>query len=41
MRRFISFRDFDWLLLALVLLLSVISIFEIYSATLHTKFVGL
>ena len=40
MRRFISFRDFDWLLLALVLLLSVISIFEIYSATLHTKFVG-
>src|ERR1700761_6113321 len=40
LRRFISFRDFDWLLLALVLLLSVISIFEIYSATLHTKFVG-
>ena len=40
MRRFISFRDFDWLLLGLVLLLSVISIFEIYSATLHTKFVG-
>ena len=40
MRRFISFRDFDWLLLGLVLLLSVISIFGIYSATLHTKFVG-
>ncbi len=40
MRRFISFRDFDWLLLGLVLLLSVISILEIYSATLHTKFVG-
>ncbi len=40
MRRFISFRDFDWVLLGLVLLLSVISIFEIYSATLHTKFVG-
>ena len=40
MRRSISFRDFDWLLLGLVLLLSVISIFEIYSATLHTKFVG-
>jgi rod shape determining protein RodA len=40
MRRFISFRDFDWLLLSLVMLLSVISIFEIYSATLHTKFVG-
>jgi rod shape determining protein RodA len=40
MRRTISFRDFDWLLLSLVLLLSIISIFEIYSATLHTKFVG-
>ena len=40
MRRFISFRDFDWLLLGMVLLLSVISILEIYSATLHTKFVG-
>src|SRR5665213_2145418 len=40
MRRFISFRDFDWVLLSLVLLLSIISIFEIYSATLHTKFVG-
>ena len=39
-RRFISFRDFDWLLLGMVLLLSVISILEIYSATLHTKFVG-
>ena len=40
MNRFISFRDFDWLLLGMVLLLSVISILEIYSATLHTKFVG-
>ena len=38
MRRF--FKDFDWILLGLVLLLSVISVFEIYSATLHTKFVG-
>jgi rod shape determining protein RodA len=40
MRRSISFRDFDWLLLSMVLLLSAISILEIYSATLHTKFVG-
>src|SRR5664279_170100 len=40
MRRFLTFRDFDWVLLSLVLLLSVISVFEIYSATLHTKFVG-
>ena len=34
------FRDFDWLLLGLVVLMSVISVFEIYSATLHTKFHG-
>src|SRR5208282_404152 len=40
MRRFLSFHDFDWVLLGLVLVLSVISVLEIYSATLHTKFVG-
>jgi rod shape determining protein RodA len=40
MRRLISYRDFDWLLLSMVLLLSLISVFEIYSATLHTKFHG-
>jgi rod shape determining protein RodA len=39
-RRFISLNDFDWVLLGLVLALSVISVLEIYSATLHTKFVG-
>ena len=33
-------RDFDWALLAMVLLLSVVSVLEIYSATLHTKFHG-
>jgi rod shape determining protein RodA len=38
--RFLSFRDFDWTLLGFILLLSVISVLEIYSATLHTKFVG-
>jgi len=38
MRRFLSFRDFDWALLGLVLLLCVFSVFEIYSATLHTRF---
>jgi rod shape determining protein RodA len=38
--RFLSFRDFDWTLLGLVLILSVISILEIYSATMHTKFHG-
>jgi rod shape determining protein RodA len=40
MRRFLSFRDFDWALLGLVLLLCVISVFEIYSATLHTRYTG-
>ncbi|HVC47876.1 MAG TPA: rod shape-determining protein RodA [Terracidiphilus sp.] len=39
-RRFLSFRDFDWALLAMVLLLCTISVFEIYSATLHTRYVG-
>ncbi len=40
MRRIMSFRDFDWALLAMVLLLCTISVLEIYSATLHTKYVG-
>ena len=40
MRRFLSFRDFDWMLLGMVLLLCTISVLEIYSATLHTKYTG-
>ena len=40
MRRFLSFRDFDWPLLGMVLILCAVSVFEIYSATLHTKFAG-
>ena len=40
MRRLLSFRDFDWPLLGMVLLLCIISVLEIYSATLHTKYVG-
>ena len=40
MRRFLSFRDFDWALLGLVLVLCTVSVFEIYSATLHTKYAG-
>jgi rod shape determining protein RodA len=40
MRRFLSFRDFDWMLLCMVLVLCTISVFEIYSATLHTKYAG-
>jgi len=38
MRRFLSFRDFDWALLGMVLILCTLSVFEIYSATLHTKY---
>jgi rod shape determining protein RodA len=39
-RRLLSFRDFDWPLLGVVLLLCAVSVLEIYSATLHTKFSG-
>jgi rod shape determining protein RodA len=39
-QRLSSFRDFDWVLLGFVALLSLISVFEIKSATLHTKFHG-
>jgi rod shape determining protein RodA len=38
MRRFLSFRDFDWALLGFVLVLSVVSVLEIYSTTVHTRF---
>lgn len=40
MFRLSSYRDFDWVLLGFVLVLSVISVLEIKSATLHTKFHG-
>jgi rod shape determining protein RodA len=40
MRRVLSYRDFDWALLGMVMALCTISIFEIYSATLHTKYAG-
>ncbi|MGB9406529.1 MAG: rod shape-determining protein RodA [Terracidiphilus sp.] len=40
MRRFLSFRDFDWALLGMVLALCTVSVFEIYSATLHTRYTG-
>ena len=39
-RRFFSFRDFDWVLLGFVLILSVVSVMEIKSATQQTKFHG-
>ena len=40
MRRFISFRDFDWILLAFILIICAVGTFEIYSATRQTKFIG-
>jgi rod shape determining protein RodA len=40
MSRYVSFRDFDWLLLIFVLLLCGMGVMEIHSATVHTKFAG-
>src|ERR1700712_5028033 len=40
MFRFRSYRDFDWVLLGFVLLLTLISVLEIRSATEMTKFHG-
>src|ERR1700727_3155633 len=40
MRRLISFRDFDWLLLGFVLLICALGVLEIYSTTYGTKFAG-
>ena len=40
MRRLISFRDFDWVLLAFVLLICALGVLEIYSTTYGTKFAG-
>jgi len=40
MQRFSSFRDFDWTLLSLIGVLSLISVLEIKSATAMTKFHG-
>jgi rod shape determining protein RodA len=38
MRRILTFRDFDWALLGLVLLLCGVSCIEVHSTTVHTKF---
>ena len=40
MSRYVSFRDFDWVLLVLVLIICALGVVEIYSATIGTKFVG-
>ena len=40
MARYISIRDFDWLLFIFVLLICALGVMEIRSATVHTKFAG-
>ncbi|HEY6274682.1 MAG TPA: rod shape-determining protein RodA [Terriglobales bacterium] len=40
MRRMISFRDFDWVLLLFVLVICALGVVEIYSTTYGTKFAG-
>jgi rod shape determining protein RodA len=40
MARYVSFRDFDWVLMGFVLLICALGVMEIRSATMHTKFAG-
>jgi rod shape determining protein RodA len=40
MSRYVSYRDFDWVLLGFVLIICGMGVMEIHSATLHTKFAG-
>ena len=40
MSRYVSFRDFDWTLVAFVLIICTLGVIEIHSATEHTKFAG-
>ena len=40
MSRYISYRDFDWLLVIFVLIICGLGVLEIHSATMHTKFAG-
>jgi rod shape determining protein RodA len=40
MSRYVSFRDFDWVLLGFVLVICGLGVMEIRSATMHTKFAG-
>src|SRR5437899_12642491 len=40
MSRYISFRDFDWVLLIFVLLICGLGVMEIQSDTVHSKFAG-
>lgn len=40
MARYVSFRDFDWVLLMFVLIICTLGVIQIHSATEHTKFAG-
>ncbi len=40
MSRYVSYRDFDWVLLGFVLVVCALGVFQIHSATEHTKFAG-
>jgi len=40
LKRYVSFRDFDWLLLGMVLLICVLGVVQIYSATFNTRYSG-
>ncbi len=40
MSRYVSFHDFDWVLLGFVLAICGLGIMEIHSATMHTMFAG-
>ncbi len=40
MSRYISYRDFDWVLLGFVLVICALGVVQIHSATEHTKFAG-
>jgi rod shape determining protein RodA len=40
MSRYVSFRDFDWILFTFVLIICGLGVMEIRSATVHTKFAG-
>lgn len=40
MRKFLSLRDFDWVLFGFVLVIAVLGVIQIYSASANTKFAG-
>jgi len=40
MSRYVSYRDFDWVLMGFVLVICALGVVQIHSATAHTKFAG-